>query len=375
MFINTFLIAFSPFQRTAYKLITSYSTLYPNLTPRKRFSRAIEKTIYVVADHRCQICGRYIEFDDGVLDHIIPLGNGGPDESTNLQWTCYRCNQLKSNKLSEEQVRQILRLPDNFHDALILQQIKEKSTYKGSPQYSEQLIELSQDNLDSGLIRKYKKTFKETYQRSTIIPEAFPTVPHSKPDHTFVNIGFSHRYPIEWFQSNQDPLHFSDPVFNMAGREIAYAEQQYLDSQLDKFSISGVNSFSYKTLEKNIEFMYDKQVGPNLFWPTLDIYTQIHSMKNVKVEYPPSTANSLMKSKLIIGDRELRIIPPLGSVPNKPVIMNSKSIKWHIRSYKTTGAVFCQLGNDRLYPDKYVEFIVYTSVFLSIDQDGVHVFS
>lgn len=341
---------------------------------RKRFARAVEKAIYQAANHRCQICGRSVEFDDGVLDHKIPLGDGGPDIPINLQWACYRCNQLKSNKLTEPQVRQILRLPDDFQETLKIQKMKESTLNEETPKYTENLIELSKDNLDTGLIRRYKDTFTGTYQMSTIIPEIFSTVPHSEPNRSFVNIGFSHRYPIEWFQSNQTTVFFSDPIFSMAGREIAYAEQQYLESQLENQKIKNVIAFSAKTFETVIEDMYDQQLGPDLFWPTLAIYTKIHTMTNVKVEYPSSRINSLVKSNLIVGDRNLRIIPPLGSVPEKPVLINSKSIEWHIRSYPNSGAVFCQLGNDRLYPDKFVEFIAYTSIFLSIKKDGIRFF-
>jgi len=88
---------------------------------RVRYSRTVEKAIYEKHRHRCAICGRTIDFDDGVLDHIIPLGKGGADTATNLQWTCYRCNILKGDSRTNEEVRAILGTPKDFDELVKLQ--------------------------------------------------------------------------------------------------------------------------------------------------------------------------------------------------------------------------------------------------------------
>jgi hypothetical protein len=85
-----------------------------------RFSRAVEKAIFERDKGICQICGRETEFGDGEIDHKISSSKGGSDDPENLQWTCHRCNKLKGNKLSNEQVRKILLLPDNFDDTVKL---------------------------------------------------------------------------------------------------------------------------------------------------------------------------------------------------------------------------------------------------------------
>jgi hypothetical protein len=81
---------------------------------RIRYSRTVEKVIYEKYEHRCAICGRPTAFDDGELDHIVPLGGGGPETATNLQWACHRCNKLKGNLRTNEEVRSLLGTPIDF---------------------------------------------------------------------------------------------------------------------------------------------------------------------------------------------------------------------------------------------------------------------
>jgi hypothetical protein len=91
-----------------------------------RFSRAVEKAIFERDKGICQICGRETEFGDGEIEHKISRSKGGSDNPENLQWTCHRCNKLKGNKLSNEQVRKILLLPENF-DAIMQLRNRAKS--------------------------------------------------------------------------------------------------------------------------------------------------------------------------------------------------------------------------------------------------------
>ena len=76
---------------------------------RKRWSRTVEKAIYEKYNHRCAICKRYTEFGDGDIDHKKSLYLGGSDTVGNLQWLCTRCNRLKGGKLTNAQVRQLLK--------------------------------------------------------------------------------------------------------------------------------------------------------------------------------------------------------------------------------------------------------------------------
>ena len=51
--------------------------------------------IYMRTNGRCGLCHWPVDPQTVVLDHIIPIARGGPDESANLQVACESCNQQK----------------------------------------------------------------------------------------------------------------------------------------------------------------------------------------------------------------------------------------------------------------------------------------
>jgi 5-methylcytosine-specific restriction protein A len=60
--------------------------------------RILERDGYV-----CQICGCLLEgMRDSILDHVIPLSQGGSHEDDNLQSTCIACSAQKSAKESRD---------------------------------------------------------------------------------------------------------------------------------------------------------------------------------------------------------------------------------------------------------------------------------
>jgi hypothetical protein len=82
----------------------------------RKFSRAVEKSIFDRDKGICQICGRETDFGDGDIDHILSVSRGGSNEHENLQWACHKCNNLKGKDRSNEQVRRILGLPESFEE-------------------------------------------------------------------------------------------------------------------------------------------------------------------------------------------------------------------------------------------------------------------
>jgi len=128
---------------------------------RKRFPRAVEKTIYERYEHRCAICGRRTDFDDGVLDHIIPLAKGGSDIAANLQWACYRCNVLKGNRRTNEEVKKILREPsqEGLETKEIVKDLDSKQSIKSllvEVRENSNICELNQELLEGFAVRGAK---------------------------------------------------------------------------------------------------------------------------------------------------------------------------------------------------------------------------
>jgi 5-methylcytosine-specific restriction endonuclease McrA len=74
---------------------------------RKRFTLDERKYIYDKADGYCQLCGKKLKFEDGTMDHIIPLSMGGLNDMSNLQLACSPCNHFKDSILPEAFIQRI----------------------------------------------------------------------------------------------------------------------------------------------------------------------------------------------------------------------------------------------------------------------------
>lgn len=90
-------------------------------TSRRRYvSREMREYILKRDNYTCQICGisrGYLDqFAPGLgdyllldIDHIVPVAAGGSGQSdTNLQTLCWRCNNKKSNKRTNEQTKSVI---------------------------------------------------------------------------------------------------------------------------------------------------------------------------------------------------------------------------------------------------------------------------
>ena len=96
--------------------------------------------------------------------------------------------------------------------------------------------------------------------------------------------------------------------------------------------------------------------------------------KDINIQYDYKIPKSRINSRIIIDDFELKILPPIGKIPSAAKLIHSNSIQWKVRSYPDSGAMFVALGNDRLYPKKYVELITYTTIQVQFDQRGIIIF-
>lgn len=58
-------------------------------------------TIFNKTDGRCFYCGCKLDFDNFVIDHILPKSKGGKDKNNTVP-ACFECNAFKYNKSIEE---------------------------------------------------------------------------------------------------------------------------------------------------------------------------------------------------------------------------------------------------------------------------------
>ena len=69
---------------------------------RRKFNSKERMAVYSKDKGRCQICGRFVSYNEYTIDHIIPLSKGGTNDMYNLQCTCKVCNLIKQDILPED---------------------------------------------------------------------------------------------------------------------------------------------------------------------------------------------------------------------------------------------------------------------------------
>ena len=68
------------------------------MTKRKGLSKKLRFTIFARDGFACRYCGRQSDEVKLVVDHLIPVAQGGGNEETNLLTSCEPCNQGKSDR-------------------------------------------------------------------------------------------------------------------------------------------------------------------------------------------------------------------------------------------------------------------------------------
>jgi hypothetical protein len=331
-----------------------------------KFPRALEKAIFDRDKEICQICGRVTEFGDGELDHVVPKSKGGSDAPENLQWVCHRCNKLKSNKRTNEQVREILSLPEDFEDIMKFRNQKKAET-ESTIKTQSKLPTLSRQGLDIPAVEECMLSLQESFQNETIIDEVCNQItPVEEATKEFVHIGFHYRLPRLWFLPYEitHQSFYNAIIFRELGRRIALSEMGYLEqSILNNERISRMKlEFSPEGIFEALNEIQGRGFKPSIITFPLRFWTKLHFWSgNASVEYSTVVPAPKLNATLRLNENRLGIIYPLGSFPKESMLIGEGAIEW-LAKRNDEGALYAVFGNHQLYPLKYVELLTGISV-------------
>jgi len=63
-----------------------------------QIKRKMRIALYERQRHKCAYCGRYMEFKESTLDHVVPKSKGGRLTRDNRVVACAKCNTRKGNR-------------------------------------------------------------------------------------------------------------------------------------------------------------------------------------------------------------------------------------------------------------------------------------
>lgn len=69
---------------------------------RISFNKTTRKEVYRKSEGHCMLCGKFVDYEDFTVDHIVPLAKGGTNDISNLQCACKRCNTIKQDIMPDE---------------------------------------------------------------------------------------------------------------------------------------------------------------------------------------------------------------------------------------------------------------------------------
>ena len=199
-----------------------------------------------------------------------------------------------------------------------------------------------------------------------------------------VNLGFNYRLPREWFLSDDDTktVYANEYMFGQFGRNIALGERKYLNDQImDNPKITWIkikDSSTEKFVEgirKAISVISDNKSKPVIIFPTIPHLLKLHKLSRANgkasLKYSASRPKPALDPSLFIDNLELKIINPLGKIPTQTIIFGQRSVRCLLRRYPKYGSLYIDMGNDRFYPDKFVEVIAITTVKFDISPEGI----
>ena len=342
-----------------------------------RFPRAVERAIFERDKGICQICGRETEFGDGEIEHKKSKSKGGGDDFDNLQWACHRCNKLKGDVRTNEQVRRILSLPEKF-DEIIKLRTKGKAVVLSQPKTQNRLPVLSREDLDASSIDKCISSLQESYQTETIISEVCDRITAvEEATEEFVHIGFHYRLPRLWFLPYEvtNQCFCNDYLFRQFGRSIALTEAKYFENSIlgNGAILRTEVAFSPNDILKAVDEMRSRGFEPTMITFPLSFWKDLYRWSgDAHVEYSTVDPRPKLDATLVLNGNRLKIINPLGSFPKEPILLSKNAVEWEAKR-NPEGALYVVLGNHQLYPLKYVELLAGISVKSAINPEEISI--
>lgn len=91
---------------------------YKTVSQRRRHSASKRSRIYIRDKFKCGYCGTKQKEKELTLDHILPKAKGGKNDPDNLVTCCFKCNQIKKDKLLSEVNMKLIHPPKHLEIGL-----------------------------------------------------------------------------------------------------------------------------------------------------------------------------------------------------------------------------------------------------------------
>jgi hypothetical protein len=240
---------------------------------------------------------------------------------------------------------------------------------------------LDDSGLDKSEVTKCLEHLSTSYQGQTVIPEAFIVRAVEKIRDDFVSIGFNNRLPREWFLTFDETktVYSNEFLFQEFGKDIALGERDYLVASIMKTPKVNISEepdepeVFLKQIKEAMSTLNKLGHKPKILFPSIPHYLTMHMIKKAHVKYSSATPTPVLRASLDIDGVELKLIEPLGQIPKETILFGEDAVTWYVKKYKDTGALYTDLGNDTLYPRKYVDAVALTTVRCEISPEGVFI--
>ena len=277
---------------------------------------------------------------------------------------------------SEDLCKELIRLQD--YKGIVKSQNKSLVSYTVEEEMK--IPNLSLEELDKSTVESCIKNLQESFQFNMFIPEICQTrICEDEISKKFVTIGFTYHLPKIFFLPFEvaKEAYYNEHMFREFGRRIALGERDYLVQQIlnnQEIAKSEVDLSPDSILEA-VEKIRSKGMTPNvIFVPIKDELEMMKWSGKTYVKYDYSDKRSLTNASLVSDKYELKIVPPLGDVPKKDIILMSNSaVTWSVRIFPNNSALYVAFGNSRLYPLRFVDLMVGTKANCEIKPAGISI--